>query len=128
MNDASRLPDEVAEDLLAGGPAEGDAAAAAQALTQSRRAVSDFAGALLIHGLLAGREADPEKALAAIRHRLGKRPPARRWLLWTAAVAAALLIAVAGSLLLPPWRTMAPSGAHVVSGTLEGIEPGSAEV
>ncbi|MBM4043313.1 MAG: hypothetical protein FJ290_32900 [Planctomycetes bacterium] len=124
MNDASRLPDEVAEDLLSGGLAEGDA----QRLRQGAGAARDFAGALLVHGLLAGREADPEKALAAIRHRLGKRSPARRWLLWTAAVAAALLIAIAGSLLLPPWRTMAPSGAHVVSGTLEGIEPGSAEV
>ena len=120
MDDANRLSDEMAEDLLAG-------ARDAEGLAQSAGAARDFAGALLIHGLLAGREADPEKALTAIRRRLNaRRAPARRWLPWAAAVAASLLIAVVASLLLPPRRTALPAGARVMCGLPEGMEPDGA--
>ncbi len=122
MNGAIRLPDEVAEDLLVGGLAEGDA----RALLERAGAAEELAGALLVHGLLAGREADPERALDAIRRRLGERRPVRRWGLWAAAGAAALLIAVVASILLAPRQPPLPAGAQVMAGLPEGMEPGGA--
>lgn len=132
MEEACRLPDETAEDLLAGELAEGDAEAASQAFSQSAGAARELAGALLVHGLLAGREADPERALAAIRRRLDaparRRSRVRRWVPWAAAIAASLLLAVAGSLLIAPRRAAVPPGARLVGGSLEGVEPGKAAV
>lgn len=105
------MPDDIAEDRLAGSLAEGDARA------------------LLIHGLLAGREGDPEAALVAIRRRLGARTRARRSLLWWAAgVAVALLAAIGGSLFLPSRPQTPPSAASIVSGKLTGVVSEGTEV
>ncbi|HUT35363.1 MAG TPA: FecR domain-containing protein [Planctomycetota bacterium] len=132
MDTPRRLPEELAEDLVAGRLAERDAEAVSRALSADGELGRELGGALLIHGLLAGRQADPEKALAAIRRRLDAqgrgRPRARRWVPWAVAIAASLLVAVAGSILLPPRRTALPAGARVVSGSPEGLEPGAATV
>lgn len=128
MNDASLLRDEMAESLLAGELAEGDAEAASRALAQGTGAVRELAGALLVHGLLAARQTDCESAVAAISRRLDaagrRRPSARRWARWGAALAAAALLAAAAAVLLARRWQAEPAGAQVLSGTLAGLESG----
>lgn len=120
MDEPRRLADEEAEELVAG-------ESGGEAPGVSGR---ELAASLLIHGLLAGRQAEPEKALAAIRLRLGARErlKGRRRLLWAGAVAAGLILGAALSLLLPPRKPTIPPGALVVSGSPEGLEAGAARV
>lgn len=132
MPDARQLPDELAEALVAGQLDGQDAETAAQALAAGGEAERALAGVLLVHGLLAGRRAEPEAALAAIRRRLAAEragsPRVRRWLPWAAGIAAMLLLAAGVALHVALRPPPAPVAARLVSGRPDGLPLGASTV
>ncbi len=130
---------ELTEDLIAGRLSQQDSRLLSRALQESPGATSATARVLMIHGMLAGRATEPERALVAIKARIrwgtsgtvrAEVQPNRRRLLWAAGLAALLLIAAGVGLHVAMQKPVARETppARLVSGSIEGLTAETNEI
>jgi ferric-dicitrate binding protein FerR (iron transport regulator) len=120
MAEPGKTFEELTQDLLAGRLDPGDAPALSRVLEASPVARRDLDEQLLVHALLTARSADPTKALANVKGRL-RASQVRRRLLWAAALAASVIVAIGLLMLFAPRKAADRAVARLVSGSVKGI-------
>ena len=138
MNGSEHSLEQFGEALIAGTLCPADAKRLSAELGRDEASVAELRGVLLVHGLLAGRMADPEQGLAAVKARLRRRQPtpsssSRGRLMWAAALAASVLLAVGIAMHIAnrPDGSRPPAGAppvvRLVGGQIEGLPDDATE-